>query len=171
MKKFLTITTLTLLVLLLFVPSYSQGMKIKTKNCEVIKSKVFADNNFEMLNLTDDQKDKIDDLQAQQHKSMIEYRYKLSLKHFELAELMRKSPDEKKALKLVEEINNIKLDIEKSRISNHFKIRAILNDEQKKIFDKNFGFGFGGFKSYNVKGRGEKIMLRENCPFNDDDED
>ncbi|HAF07144.1 MAG: Uncharacterized protein XD76_0837 [candidate division TA06 bacterium 32_111] len=173
MKKFLTVTTLTILVLLLFVPSFSQGLKMKYKDFKGVKQeyRFFAGNSFEMLNLTDEQRDKIEDLQADQHKSMIEYLYKLSLKNFELAELMRKSPDEKKALKLVEEINRIKLDMEKSRISNHFKIRALLNDQQKKIFDENFGFGFGIGRNWNGKFSGKGFMLRDDCPFNDFDED
>ncbi|MEO0233896.1 MAG: Spy/CpxP family protein refolding chaperone [candidate division WOR-3 bacterium] len=177
MKKFLTVTLVALFIAMLFIPSYSQGMKIKNKDFQIVKQKevkIFADD-LGFLNLTDDQKDKIDDLRAEQHKNLIELRYKLALKNFELNELMRKSPDEKKALKIVEEIGKIKLDIEKSRITNHFKIRSLLTDEQKKLFDKHFGFNRGWGFGMNYKdgfGKNRGMGFNGDCPFlGDDNED
>ncbi|MEJ5306752.1 MAG: Spy/CpxP family protein refolding chaperone [candidate division WOR-3 bacterium] len=176
MKKLLTVSLVALFIAVLFIPSYSQGMKIKDKDFQIVKQKevkIFADD-FDFLNLTDDQKDKIDDLRAEQHKNLLELRYKLAMKNFELNELMRKSPDEKKALKIVEEIGKIKLDIEKSRITNHFKIRSILTDDQKKLFDKHFGMGMGrGFgmnKMFNFK-INKGMGFNGDCPFLDEDEE
>lgn len=177
MKKLLTVSLVAIFIALLFIPSYSQGMKIKDKDFQILKQKeikIFLDD-FEILNLTDEQKDKIDDLRSEQHKNMIELRYKLSMKNFELNELMRKNPDEKKALKIVEEIGKIKLDIEKSRITNHFKIRSLLTDEQKKIFDKHFGInmgrGFGMNNKFGFSGKNKGMGFNGDCPFLEDNED
>ncbi|GEM_PF-2592023 len=139
MKKLLTFLSVIVVLTLVFIPSFSQGLNIKNQDFKVLKQRYIMADDFDNLKLTVEQKEKIEDLRAENQKKMIELRYKLNIAHFDFQQIMRKNPDEKVLLKKVEEINSIKLEMEKERIKNHFKIRGILTDEQKKIFDLHFG--------------------------------
>ncbi|MCX7696286.1 MAG: Spy/CpxP family protein refolding chaperone [Bacteroidales bacterium] len=83
-------------------------------------------------NLTEEQRSKLQQLQIKHEKIMTDLRNSLFEKKAQLHSAMSGSTaDEKKALKLAEEMHAIELNMEKERISHHFAIANLLNNEQK----------------------------------------
>lgn len=88
------------------------------------------------LELTDDQKTKIDALQTPHLKKMTTYRNQLDEKQAQLKTLtMADKPDSKKINTLVDEIGGIKASQQKDQIAHRLSIRELLNEDQRVKFD------------------------------------
>lgn len=82
--------------------------------------------------LTDDQRTKLQQLQIKHEKTMTDLRNQLAEKRVQLhAAMSGSTADEKKAMKIAEELHVIELNMEKERISHHFAIANLLNNDQK----------------------------------------
>ena len=88
------------------------------------------------LELTDEQKTKIEALQTPHMKKMIAFRNQLGEKQAQKRTLMSADkPDQKKLNALVDEISKIRADQEKERIGHGIEVKALLTDKQKIKFD------------------------------------
>ena len=102
------------------------------------------ENNFEKLNLTTEQKSKIEALRLTNQEEMIKLKSELELKELELRKL--KSSDNfsrKDVLNLTKEINEARGKIELARANHRMDVYEILDENQKKIWnetDRNPGF-------------------------------
>jgi len=83
-------------------------------------------------NLTADQKAKLEKLQNDHLKKMTDLRNSMAEKRAQLRTAMTGSTaDEKKALQLAKNINEIQATMQEERIKHHFAIANLLTDEQK----------------------------------------
>jgi Spy/CpxP family protein refolding chaperone len=83
-------------------------------------------------NLTDDQKAKLEKLQNDHLKKMTDLRNSLAEKRAQLRTAMTgTTADEKKALQLAKDINEIQATMQEERIKHQFAIANLLTDEQK----------------------------------------
>ncbi len=111
----------------------------------------------DQLNLTDQQKESMQNLMLQHQKAMVQTKADLKLAQLELREIMMKTKvDEKAALNQVDKISKIKADIAKAKMQNRLAMRKVLTDEQLAKAVKMHG-GPRGFEKHMMKfGRGEK---------------
>lgn len=108
---------------------------------------------FEALNLTDDQKAKIEDLQLTHQKAMLPLRTELQSKMTSLRLLQtEEKPDLKKIDQLIDDAQTLRSKMQKARVRHQQEIRKILTPEQQKKFDswllmasgkQRMGCGFG----------------------------
>lgn len=91
---------------------------------------------FKALNLTDEQRSKIEDLHLEMQKKMLSMQGDLQKleKDFRLMVIDEKV-SESQLQKQLQKIHDLKLKMALERAKNHRKIRSLLNDEQKKKFD------------------------------------
>lgn len=90
----------------------------------------------ERLDLTADQKTKIEALQTPHMKKMIAYRNQMGeLQAQKRTLLSADKPDQKKLNALVDEISKIRTAEEKERINHGIDVKALLTDKQKVQFD------------------------------------
>jgi len=88
------------------------------------------------LELTDEQKIKIEALQTPHMKKMIAFRNQLGEKQAQKRTLMSADkPDQKKLNALVDEVSKIRSNQEKERISHGIEVKTLLTDKQKVKFD------------------------------------
>jgi Spy/CpxP family protein refolding chaperone len=88
------------------------------------------------LDLTADQKTKIESMQTPHLKKMVSYQNQLDEKQAQLkTQMSADKPDTKKINVLVEEIGSIKTAMQKDRVTHRLSIRETLNDDQKVKFD------------------------------------
>ncbi len=113
------------------------------------------------LNLTESQKEQVKSFKLEFIKYNTPLKNSLQIKEAELhAKSVGDNVDIKSVNKLIEEIGDIKTQLEKNKFAQKQKIRNILNDEQKVIFDAKPGkHGFMGR-------RGHK-MHKDNRTMND----
>jgi Spy/CpxP family protein refolding chaperone len=105
-----------------------------------------------MLELTDEQKSKIEALQTPHMKKMIAFRNQLGEKQAQKRTLMSADkPDQKKINALVDEVSKIRADQEKERINHGLTIKGFLTDDQKVKFDmmQQHNAKKGGKKGHN----------------------
>ena len=89
------------------------------------------------LTLTDQQKEQIDILRADLGKAILPLQVRLKTRSSELDELLiTENPDITAIDHKLDEISSIKSEIEKRRIHNRLKIRALLNEGQRIKFDQ-----------------------------------
>jgi Spy/CpxP family protein refolding chaperone len=116
--------------------------------------------------LTDEQKEKISQFRTENMKVMLEKRNIVQEKMARLHTLQTAEKADMKAINsLIDEVSQIKADMAKQRAAHHQKIRSILSDEQRVIFDSRPQMGHqGGFGQghFGKKGRGEG-----NCRYAD----
>lgn len=113
---------------------YSTEAQRKFKKGEMVP----PPNVLEQLNLTDTQKDKIEDLRFNHHKEMIELKAELQLKMLEMRKL--KSSDDlnrSKVISMTKEINEIRNKISLARANHQMDIYEVLDNTQRKIWDEN----------------------------------
>ncbi len=92
---------------------------------------------FEALNLTDDQKAKLEDLQLEHQKAMLPLRTELQSKMASLRLLQTEErPDLKKIDQLIDDTQTLRSKMQKARVRHHLEIRNILTPEQQKKFDR-----------------------------------
>ncbi len=98
-----------------------------------------------LLNLTAEQQSQISDLRLQLQKEMLPLRSELMTKRNELKLLMTaEKPDMGKINRKIEEISKIRTEIQKKRVAHRLKIRSLLTEEQRKIFDTQILSGHHG---------------------------
>ncbi len=92
---------------------------------------------FEKLNLTDDQKDKIDQLRLKNQEEMIDLRADMQKKRLAVKELQQKgSYSRSDYVDLVKNLNNSRDKINLARANHIMDIYELLTDQQKEIFNK-----------------------------------
>ncbi|MDZ7263889.1 MAG: Spy/CpxP family protein refolding chaperone [candidate division KSB1 bacterium] len=91
---------------------------------------------FAALNLTDDQKTKLEDLRLAHQKEMLPLRTELQSKMASLRLLQtEEKPDLKKIDQLIDDTQVIRSKMQKARVRHHLEIRKLLTPEQQKKFD------------------------------------
>ncbi|HAV92635.1 TPA: hypothetical protein DCW38_05580 [candidate division WOR-3 bacterium] len=167
MKRFLTTATLLSIIfglLLMPVSAQDQNGKMQCMEKEMMNHPDCQMGVMNIPGLTDDQIMQIEKLHIAHQKKMVELKSKHELKMIELQEVMLVNPDEKKALSIIEEAGKIDIDIQKSKISNHFAVRKVLTKDQQKFFDlKNGGMSMKKDKGMNNGNCQNKDMGKENC--------
>ncbi|TNE69728.1 periplasmic heavy metal sensor [bacterium] len=111
----------------------------------------------EVLELTDDQKAKIEDLQLVHFKKMQGYRNQLGEKRAQERTLVTADkPDTKKINALIDEMGDLKTTMKKAQITHRLEVRSLLTDKQKIKFDAMMNnFGKGGRGQGQRPGRGQ----------------
>ena len=123
---------LTLLLSALFISGtiYAQEFPGKKREKRMME---FKDKMKDKLNLSDEQKDKIETLKFNHQKEMIDLRANLEQKEVELAELKNTLNFSRDAfLNKINEISTAKNKIEIARANHQMDVYQILNDQQKK---------------------------------------
>ncbi len=94
---------------------------------------------FKALNLTDEQRSKIEDLHLEMQKKMLSMQGDLQKleKDFRLMVIDEKV-SESQLQKQLQKIHDLKLKMALEKAKNHRKIRSLLTDEQKKKFDSMY---------------------------------
>lgn len=144
MKKVIISSLLFLSFAILFSNSISaQGKRVygfgfdnDSRHC------FFAEN----INLTDEQKQTINDLRYQHQSKAIELRSKLAQNQLELKKLFDEdNVDENAVMNIVNENNNIRNLLTNSKMEIRLKINSLLTSEQKQELKNKSccGFGFG----------------------------
>lgn len=109
---------------------------------------------MEKLNLTDEQKDKVEQLRIEHQKAMIDLRADMQKKNLALKELTSKGNYSRADyLNLVNDISSARNKIEAARANHRMDIYSLLDDQQKKIFDKMPMMGGKGFERMGMMGR------------------
>jgi Spy/CpxP family protein refolding chaperone len=102
----------------------------------------------DQLELTDEQKGKIEEIKLAASKTSIQRSNKINELEAQLTTLLTGDKiDKAKVNKLIDEIGTLKTDARKERVDVHMKIRDLLTEKQKIIFDQqrsrvNPGRGF-----------------------------
>jgi Spy/CpxP family protein refolding chaperone len=111
-----------------------------------------------MEELTEEQEAKIKELKMGQEKEILLLKSEIELKTAELKKLMLvDDPDEKAIDKNIDKIGSLRTQIKKLSTKTYLKIRALLNPDQKVMFDKkhfNKSKGCGSMKKCCPKGKG-----------------
>ncbi len=117
-----------------------------------------------MLNLTDEQKGKIQQLRLNMQEEVIKLNSEIQLNRVELKKLFaEKELNTDKMLNLTDSNSKLELQIKKLRTENWIKVYNLLDAKQKEVFKK--GFMMRGMMNNAVKGRmqdrmGNNIMHR-----------
>lgn len=100
------------------------------------------------LNLSPEQQEKIQKMKLEFQKEMLTMRTELKTKMLDLRALMMEKADAGKINAMIDEIAKARAEIQKKAYAHRQEVRNILNEEQKKIFDKmapgHFMFGMKG---------------------------
>ena len=118
------------------------------------KKEFFGQQMMQKLNLTDEQKTKIEDARLNHQKQMIDLKANLEKKMLALKELRVKGNlDRNNVIAAVKDINQAKNDIAIARVNNMMDIYDILTPEQRKTWKDNRGFfnGLRGHKMGNMR--------------------
>lgn len=124
---------------------------------------------YEKLNLSDDQKDEIQELRFDHQSKMIEIRAEFKKTTLELRRLLTSSDLEKKEyLSLVEKRNNIRSKMELEKAEHRLNVLSLLTDEQKKLWNEDRIIDEGGNRkgfgrnrnSFGIKGFGARRDCR-----------
>jgi len=98
----------------------------------------------DQLELSDDQKEKIEEINLAPSKESIQRQNKLRELEAQLTtSLTQEKVDQNKANSLIDEIGKLKTDSRKNRVETHLKIRELLTEKQKIIFDQGLNERFG----------------------------
>jgi len=112
------------------------------------------------LDLTEEQKTQIDKLHLDLQKESLPAKNKVREKWAQLQTLITENGDESNIDKLIDDIGDLQVTIDKQRIKTHLKVRELLTEEQKIKFDTRLGNRFiaGGYHlgSIGFYGRGRK---------------
>lgn len=89
-----------------------------------------------MLDLTDEQEAKIEDLRLNFQKERLLHRSRIQELRTNLKlELIKEGYDQKKVNQIVDEMEGLRKDLQKKRINHLRDVRNMLTDDQKKTFD------------------------------------
>jgi Spy/CpxP family protein refolding chaperone len=99
---------------------------------------------LDMLDLSEDQKTKIEDIRLQFEKNQIQSSNQIREKQAQLRTLLTQdNVDKTKVFGLIDDIGNLRTEGWKARTEAHIKIRSLLTDKQKVQFDQHPGGSFG----------------------------
>jgi len=116
----------------------------------------FGPGPFNLPGLTEDQKEQIETLRAENLKIMLPLRNTLQEKKARLMTLQSAEKADMKAINgLIDEISTIKTQMAKQRATHHQQIRSVLSDEQRVVFDsrpRGMGRGHGHGKGHHGRG-------------------
>ena len=116
--------------------------------------------------LTPEQEQQISELRTMQIKEMNDSRSDLSIKHAELHKLQTADKaDMDKINAKIDEIGKIKTEMAKKRAAHIQKVRALLTDEQRVIFDSRHGKHGQGMRMGRGRFHGPGEGFRPNCPY------
>jgi len=94
-------------------------------------------NRNDQLDLTDEQKGKIDEIKLATSKKSIQRQNKINELEAQLrTSITQDIVDKNKVNTLIDEIGKLKAENRKDRMDDHLKIRELLTDKQKVIFDQ-----------------------------------
>lgn len=128
--------------------AYSQ----KKSSAKPFKKEFFRQQMLNKLNLTDEQKTKIEDARLNHQKQMIDLKANLEKKMLALKELRVKGNlNRNDVIAAVKDINLAKNDIAIARANNMMDIYDILTPEQRKIWKDNMDF-FKGPRGHRMGG-------------------
>jgi Spy/CpxP family protein refolding chaperone len=146
MKRTFVLSMLLLLVILFSVDTSAQFRKFKRGNHNMM---------IEKLNLTAEQKTKVDDLKIIHQKEMIDLKSELAKTRLDLKELKSKTDIKRnEVLNLVEKINGIKNKMSIARVNHRMDIYELLDDNQREIWRDTKPMGPGR----NMEFRDNKMM-------------
>jgi Spy/CpxP family protein refolding chaperone len=99
-----------------------------------------------MLNLTDDQQKKMDELRTSHLKEMTSFRNDLAIKEAELQKYKSADkPDVATINKTIDEMGKISTEMMKKKVAHQLAVQNLLTEEQKAIFNSRPSTGkFGG---------------------------
>ncbi len=96
-------------------------------------------------NLSDDQKTKIEQLNLTFDKNTLQIRNQIREKAAQLRTLVTQdNANQDQINKLIDEIGSMRINIMKERVATNLKIRGLLTDDQKVIFDMRGMYRSGG---------------------------
>ena len=100
----------------------------------------------EKLQLTEDQKEAFAGLRIAHQKEILPLKNKLEILRLDMEEVcLDENPDMNKISNIIDEKSKVKAELEKKNVAHRFKMRSILSDDQKKIWDEHkFDMGFRG---------------------------
>lgn len=124
-----------------------------------------------MLNLTDDQQTKVDEIKTAHMQEMLGTHNELRIKQAELTALQTAEKVDMKAVEAkINEIGTIKTKMHVSRATMHNEVRNLLDDEQKVKFDMHHANRPAGHRSPHgdrgKMGKGNKRMNNGDCNGN-----
>ena len=91
----------------------------------------------EQLDLTDEQKGKIDAIKLDTSKKLTQSQNKINELEAQLnTTITQDKVDKNKVNALIEEISKLRTEIRKERMGDHLEIRELLTEKQKVIFDQ-----------------------------------
>ncbi len=96
-----------------------------------------------ILDLSDEQEQQIEKLHLDFQKETLPARNKIREKNAQLNTQITEGVNQSKINPLIEEIGDLRTEIQKSRMNTHLKVRGLLTDEQKVKFDNHFANRFG----------------------------
>jgi Spy/CpxP family protein refolding chaperone len=91
-----------------------------------------------MLDLSDEQETQIEKVHLDFQKETLTVWNKIREKSAQLNTLITEGADKNKIDQLVDEMGDLRTEVNKARISTHLKVRELLTDEQKVKFDNHF---------------------------------
>lgn len=99
------------------------------------------------LNLTEEQLVKIQDVRLEFQKETLDIRTKFQHLYLELESLYLKNVEGEKIEAKIAQMNAVDLELEELYQTHRLKVRGLLTDEQKVIYDRlgGLGLGLGGF--------------------------
>jgi Spy/CpxP family protein refolding chaperone len=88
------------------------------------------------FNMTDEQKQKIEEIKAEYHKTVLPLKNQLEAERLALQSLQKDTdPDEDAIFAKIDEITELQAEIQKKNVSQRLAIRNLLDDDQKALFD------------------------------------
>ncbi len=116
---------------------------------------------YEELKLTDDQKEKLENLFFDFRKNQADIVGKLNKARIELQELLSAEKLDKSAIdRKVDEISGYTRELLNNRVNYWFNVQQILTPEQRKILKEKFGYRYGlGFGGWGRLGKGLRLRL------------
>jgi len=93
---------------------------------------------YQKLNLTDEQKDKIDQLRIEHQKAMVDLRADMQKQRLAMKELMQKGNYTRADyLNMINQMNAARDKIATAMANHRMDVYELLNDQQKKIFNEH----------------------------------
>jgi len=144
MKKLIS-TTVIFMSLLLTMPAFASGPDSGKCTCDDQDFGYHHSSIWQKLNLSDEQRNKIDDLWISVQKEIRPLREKMYDKSMELRRLwLQASPDKDKIEAAQKELRKLRDSISDKITSVRLQMRKILTPEQnKKLADSRWGSGMG----------------------------
>ena len=100
---------------------------------------------MDIPDLTAEQKKQIQKLRLEHQKDVLPLKTKLKAAKLDMQSLILEEADQKTIDKKIEEIGKIKIELAKKKNAHRMKVRNLLTDEQKSVFDAHrMGKGHGG---------------------------